>query len=103
MSFRSGIGVAEREQRAAERARGYFRHLRGESDEQQRAAEIAALPLVAWKGRPLRTLQCHGGSGRGEHDVNVPEWVLWALIGLQPWYCPYHPAPMRAEGEGGRR
>ena len=58
--------------------------------ESGRAAEIAALPVVEWKGRRLHTLRCHGETGRGPHDVNVPESLLWSLISLRRYRCPYH-------------
>lgn len=72
------------------RTRAIFREWRGEADEARRAAEIAALPLVEFKGRQLRTLRCHGTSGKGPHDANVPESMLWALIQLDRWVCVYH-------------
>jgi hypothetical protein len=55
-----------------------------------RAAEIATLPVVVWKGRTLYTLQCQGISGKGPHAVNVPLALVWHLIDLQRFFCPYH-------------
>lgn len=55
-----------------------------------REAEIAALPTVTWKGRTLYTIRCHGTSGKGPHDVNVPLAVVWHLINLHRYFCPYH-------------
>lgn len=57
-----------------------------------REAEIARLPTVQWKGRTLYTLRCHGTSGRGPHDVNVPLMLVWHLIDLRSFYCVYHAA-----------
>jgi len=71
--------------------RAAFVQLRGEADALTRAQEIAALPLVLWKGRELRTLRCHGTTGKGPHDTNVPESLLWSLIGLHGFCCVYHP------------
>jgi hypothetical protein len=65
--------------------------LRGEADAAVRASEIAALPVVEWKGRTLHTLRCHGTTGKGPHDTNVPESLLWSLIGLRGFCCVYHP------------
>ena len=73
------------------RARAAFIEFRGEADAERRAAEIAALPAVTWKGRTLRTIRCHGTTGKGPHDVNVPESLLWSLIGLDGFCCVYHP------------
>lgn len=55
-----------------------------------REAEIAALPAVEWKGRTLRTIRCQGDFGKGPHDMNVPEAILWSLINLNRFICPYH-------------
>jgi hypothetical protein len=72
------------------RTRAYYRDALGVEAEARRARDIDALPRVEWKGKPLRTLRCHGTSGKGPHDCNVPESMLWALIGLVPFYCVYH-------------
>lgn len=56
----------------------------------KRQAEIDALPVVNWKGRMLYTLRCHGTSGKGPHDVNVPLAMVWHLISLKRFYCVYH-------------
>lgn len=55
-----------------------------------RQAEIDALPQVIWKGRQLWTVRCHGTSGKGPHDVNLPLAMLWSLIWLHRYFCPYH-------------
>ncbi len=65
--------------------------IRGEPMATVRASEIDALPLVVWKGKPLRTIRCTGTTGKGAHDCNVPESLLWALISLSDYRCPYHP------------
>jgi hypothetical protein len=57
-----------------------------------RQREIDALPTVPWKGRTLYTLRCHGTSGKGPHDVNVPLAMLWHLINLRRFFCVYHAA-----------
>jgi hypothetical protein len=46
--------------------------------------------VVTWKGRRLRTIRCQGDFGKGPHDVNVPEALLWCLISLARFLCPYH-------------
>lgn len=76
--------------RQDQRARDAFVELRGAADAAGRAAQIAALPTVIWKGRTLRTIRCHGTTGKGPHDVHVPDAVLWALIDLRAYCCPYH-------------
>ena len=73
-----------------ERARGQFREFYGTQREAIRAAEIDAFPSVEWKGKRLRTFRCHGIRGKGPHAVNVPESLLWALIDLRMWCCPFH-------------
>jgi len=71
-------------------AQAAFRQYRGEDGYAEREAAIAALPVAEWKGRQLRAFRCHGETGKGPHDVNVPESLLWVLIGLDRWKCPYH-------------
>ena len=56
----------------------------------RREREIAALPTVQWKGRTLYTLRCQGTSGKGPHDVNVPVLLVWHLMDLRHFFCPYH-------------
>jgi hypothetical protein len=58
--------------------------------ERKREAEIAALPTVTWRGRRLYTLRCQGDFGKGPHDMNVPESILWTLIAFRAFRCPYH-------------
>jgi len=77
--------------RQTEAARAMFRIARpGRKAEAERATEIAALPTVTWKGRRLYILRCHGETGRGPHDLNVPEALLWSLITLDRYVCPFH-------------
>ena len=57
---------------------------------EQRQAEIDALPTVEWRGRTLYTITCHGQRGKGHHQVNVPESLLWQLISIRRYVCPYH-------------
>lgn len=71
-------------------AQAAFREARGEAGYQRRAAEIAALPTREWKGETLHTLRCNGETGRGPHDVHLSEAVLWALINLRGYRCPFH-------------
>lgn len=56
----------------------------------RRLTEIRALPQVEWKGRKLRTIRCQGEFGKGPHDVNVPESLLWTLRHFEAFRCPYH-------------
>lgn len=58
----------------------------------RRQQEIDALPTMTWKGRTLYTIRCCGVSGKGQHAVNVPELLLWSLIDLRRYFCPYHAA-----------
>ena len=77
------------EDRQAATARAAFRDFHPEG-EAQREREIAALPAVAWRGKVLRTITCTGETGKGPHPVNVPESLLWALIDVRRFRCPYH-------------
>lgn len=73
------------------RAIEYFIELRGWEDAVVRAAEIACLPTVVWRGERLRRVLCCGTTGRGNHYQNVPDWKLWARMTVAPYYCPFHP------------
>lgn len=66
--------------RQRDRAKALFVELCGEGSAFIREAEIAALPIVEWQGKTLRTLRCQGISGKGPHDCNVPEGLLWGTV-----------------------
>ena len=72
------------------RARSAFKDFLGNEAEATRATAIEQLPMVHWKGRTLRTIRCHGVSGKGPHDVNVPESLPWTLIDIRRFLCPFH-------------
>lgn len=74
----------------------------GPEGTRRRAAEIAALPTVIWKGRTLYTLRCCGTSGHGPHNYNVPLMMVWSLIGLENFYCVYHAGDAWAPAAAGR-
>ena len=76
--------------RQTARARAAFVAYLGEDAASERAAEIAALPTVAWSGRTLYTLRCDADYGRGPHLQSVPQSMLWSLISLSHWRCPFH-------------
>lgn len=59
-------------------------------EEATRAAVIAALPHKAWREHTVYRIQCSGDFGRGPHEVWLPEYILWSLIDLQHYRCPYH-------------
>lgn len=84
--MRIGLHLDVKEQRT----RAYFTEFRGCALTDARQAQIDALPLVEWKGKRLHTLRCHGTSGKGPHNVNVPASLLWSLIDLTRWRCPFH-------------
>lgn len=55
-----------------------------------RAKQIHALPSKLWKGQRVYPLTCNADFGRGPHMQFVPEGLLWALIDLRAWRCPFH-------------
>lgn len=73
-----------------ERARASYTELCGQSATIHREAEIRGLPSLAWRGQLLRTLRCHGSTGKGPHDHHVPEALCWSLIDLHHFYCAFH-------------
>lgn len=76
--------------RAEAAARAFLETVGDSARFERRRAEIAALPVVTWKGRELRQLTCRGDFGRGPHVVNVPLAVCWGLISLDRFLCPFH-------------
>ena len=89
--------VSQHEDAACQRARDDYIEVWGETRAKLRAVEIAALPTVEWRGRTgnkpprtLYTLRCHADFGRGPHDMNLPESVLWNLMKLDRYRCPRH-------------
>lgn len=84
------LAAASHPEARTARARAAFMEVRGLAEVPRRQAEIDTLPRVLWRGRVLYTLRCHGTSGKGPHDTNVPEALLWALIDLRAFRCPYH-------------
>lgn len=86
-------GVAtptERLDRQALRSKAVFLDAYGPSETLRRGFEIEGLPRVTWKGKRLFTLRCQGTSGKGPHDCNVPEGLLWQLLSLRDFLCVYH-------------
>lgn len=77
------------EARAA-RAKAVYFAVRGPLATLAREAEINTLPVKMFKGKKVYRIRCHGEFGNGPHDMWVPAGLLWALISLDRWRCPYH-------------
>jgi hypothetical protein len=86
----AGTVVPRWEDRILRDAMAFFREVRGDDEYARREAEIAAAPVVEWKGKTLRTLRCNGTTGKGPHDVHLAESRLWCLIDLRSYRCAYH-------------
>jgi hypothetical protein len=71
-------------------ARAAFLGFYGACAAETRQAQLDALPVVVWKGKTLHALCCTGTTGRGPHVVNVPASLVWSLIDLRAYRCPYH-------------
>ena len=84
-------GVGRKDGKGAAEQIVWCRDVLGPTLAAEREAEIAALPIVVWKGRTLKTIRCCGTTGKGPHDYNVPESTLWSLISLKEFHCVYHP------------
>lgn len=78
------------EDAACARAVDAFVEIRGESGMRQRAEGIAALASKEWRGTRVFEVRCEGPYGRGPHVQWVPERVLWGLIDLSHFLCPFH-------------
>ena len=82
--------VGEHEARVLRDTQTQFRELFGDVAYLERELAILSLPIVEWKSVRLRTIRCTGDFGKGPHDYNVPESVLWDLINLDRFRCAYH-------------
>ena len=82
--------VSQHEDRILADVKRFFYDIYGDAGTAKREAQIAELPKVEWNGRTLYTLRCQGDYGKGPHDMNVPESLLWNLIDLGVFYCPFH-------------
>lgn len=72
------------------RTRAHFAEVRGLDAVPQREAEIHALASKPWRGRQLYALRCDGPYGGGPHVQFVPRYLLWGLIDLGHFVCPFH-------------
>ncbi len=59
-------------------------------EEQRRRLEIARLEAKDWRGLTVYRVECDGDFGRGPHVHWVPEYILWSLIEVGRYRCPYH-------------
>jgi hypothetical protein len=73
-----------------ERAKAQCIELLGPEQAERRRQQIAALPSKLWRGVQVYEVTCHGDFGRGPHQMFVPEYVLWSLIDLRAFVCPFH-------------
>jgi hypothetical protein len=64
--------------------------VRGESEVATRAAAIAGIPSKDWNGVTVFEVTCEGPYGKGPHAQFIPEYVLWSLIDVGHFVCPYH-------------
>lgn len=71
------------------KAKRAFVELKGLAAANEHIHEIAALPSKDWKGTKVYQLRCCGETGKGPHDVWLPERVLWALISFDRYRCAF--------------
>ena len=90
-------GIAK-SQNACARAKAALRAARGVAAAVGRAHEIAARQSKLWRGRRVWPIRCTGASGKGPHEMHVEAAVLWSLIDLKTFRCPYHANDPRREG-----
>lgn len=72
------------------RAKQAFLALRGPADLAVREAQIQSLPHSVWRGHAVYAITCHGSTGKGPHQVNVPLALLFSLIEIEAYRCPFH-------------
>jgi hypothetical protein len=59
-------------------------------DAGQRQRDIDGLESKTWKDRTVYRVLCRGRRGKGPHWVWLGESLLWCLISLDAYVCPYH-------------
>ena len=72
------------------KAKRAFRTGAGTARAVQRAHGIAALPSKKWRGERVYALRCEADFGKGPHVMHVSAGVLWSLLSLKRWRCPFH-------------
>ena len=87
---RAPTPARRRDLRAIQRAKMLTRDAMGTPFAVRRAHEIARSPSKRWKGRILYKIRCAGPFGNGPHNQYIPGSVLWSLIDLDTFCCPYH-------------
>lgn len=85
-----GTTAARHHDRVLATAHAAFVEVRGVEEVPCRERAIAALPSKDWHGVRVFALRCDGPFGRGPHVQWVPECVLWSLIDLRHFLCPFH-------------
>jgi hypothetical protein len=58
--------------------------------EHERRVTIARLESKIWNGQRVYRLTCGADFGRGPHVHWVPEYILWSLIDVTRYRCPFH-------------
>lgn len=82
--------VSNWRQKHTDRARQAFVKAYGEVEAERRAAQISAVESKEWRGQTVYKIVCQADFGKGPHDQFVPEGLLWALIDIHVWRCPFH-------------
>lgn len=90
MSHHGKTSIPKHEDRVLADAMSLFCYERGLLGMAERATQIIDLPRVEWKGRTLYTIRCYGTRGKGPHNCNVAESLLWSLIDFSGYRCVYH-------------
>ncbi len=84
-----GVSRLHHAARSLARTVAAFREYRP-GEEGGRRAAIALVPSKDWRGLTVYRVQCDGDFGRGPHVHWVPEYILWSLIDVTRYRCPYH-------------
>ena len=72
------------------RAKAALVAARGVDGAVRRAREITGRSSRLWRGRRVWQIRCTGTSGNGPHELYLEAAVLWSLIDLRAFRCPYH-------------
>ena len=67
-----------------------FREFLGVAAAVERGKAIAARPSKHWHGVRVYSITCHATYGKGPHTYFVTAAVLWSLMSIGAFRCPYH-------------
>ena len=82
--------LAKHSEKVRQRAIAFYEKFRGKDAVNQRKKEIADLDQKQFKGRTVYRIRCNADFGIGPHEQWLEEHLMWHLMDLAHYLCPYH-------------